>query len=196
MSWKQDQEWESGWWGSCCNTFQEEQKQIVYAKKMGIPILSEYGHYPIYDLKGKILDIGGGPVSMLLKCKNVKGIVVDPCGYPNWVLKRYEECGIKFIQQPAEEFTTDKVYDMCLIYNVLQHTMDPEKIVKNMRSFSKVIRVFEWINEPISVGHPQLLTNEKLNSWFGGQGKVEHLNESGCHGASWSGIFMGDHYEK
>lgn len=196
MSWKQDQEFEKNWWSNCANTFGEEQKQQVYLRKMGLVSEWDYGHFPVYDMKGiSVIDVGGGPVSPLLKCKNVEGVVVDPCDYPKWVNERYIASGIKFIQCPAEDFETNRVYDEAWIMNCLQHTMDPEKIVKNMRSFSKVIRVFEWINEPISEGHPQLLTEEKLNNWFGGQGKVEQLNESGCHGTSWSGIFMGNHYE-
>jgi len=197
MSWKQDQKFEKDWWSNCANTFGEELKQTVYAKKMGLIPEWDYGHYPVYDMKGiSVLDVGGGPVSMLLKCKNVKGVVVDPCDYPQWVLNRYTECGIAFVNKPAEEIETNNVFDEVWCYNVLQHTMDPEKIVENMRLCSKVIRVFEWINEPVSEGHPQLLTEEKLNDWFGGQGKVEVLNESGCHGTAWSGIFAGNHYEK
>jgi hypothetical protein len=63
-----------------------------------------------------------------------------------------------------------------------------------MRSYSKIIRIFEWIDEPISIGHPQLLTEEKLNKWLGGVGKVERLDESGCHGMAYYGVFLGDHY--
>lgn len=199
MSWKQDQNWELDWHSFCnFNTYWEETKQIVYAKKMGLSPEMNNGKYPVIDIQNKsVIDIGGGESSLLLKTIN-KGdcVVVDPCLYPNWALKRYEECGIKFIQQPAEEFTTDKVYDMCLIYNVLQHTMDPERIIKNALSCCKVLRIFEWIDEPISIGHPQLLTEEKLNKWLCGQGKVEMLNESGCHGRAYYSVVPGNHYEK
>ena len=197
MSWKQDQKFEKDWWSNCANTFGEELKQTVYAKKMGLVAEWDYGHYPVYDMKGiSVVDVGGGPVSMLLKCKNVKGVVVDPCDYPKWVNERYITSGIKFIQCPAEEFETNKIYDEAWIMNCLQHTMDPEKIIKNMRSYSKVIRIFEWIDEPISEGHPQLLTEEKLNKWLCGQGKVEMLNESGCHGKAYYSVVPGNHYEK
>jgi len=196
MSWKQDQEFEADWWSDCGNTFQEEQKQQVYLRKMGLVPEWDYGHFPVYDMKGiSVCDIGGGPVSPLLKGKNVKGTVVDPCNYPNWVFNRYTECGIEFIKKPAEDFVTDKTYDEVWIMNCLQHTIDPEKIIKNALNCCKVLRIFEWIDMPPTEGHPQELKEDKLNKWLGGVGKVEEINESGCRGRCYYGVFKGKYYE-
>ena len=61
------EEFEKEYWGNCANTFDEDQKHYVYAKFMELPRM----HYS-FDAKGKrILDIGGGPSSMLLKCINL-----------------------------------------------------------------------------------------------------------------------------
>lgn len=195
------QEWEEDWWGDCASTYHEETKQFVYARLMGLQF--EWGGPgPRIDLKGKsVLDIGGGPVSMLLKTKN-KGdcLVVDPCDYPDWVKERYDYCDIRYSKQPAENILTEgfgsKVFDCCWIYNVLQHTIDPEKIIQNARKVSKIIRIFEWIDTGTSIGHPHELKEDKLNKWLGGMGQTKELNESGCVGRCFYGIFRGDHYEK
>ena len=192
MSWNQDQEWEKNWHNNCVNSYWEETKQQVYAKKMGLLAQSINGKFPVFNLKDiSVADIGGGPYSLLLKCINVNGTVVDPCNYPKWTRDRYKEVKIKLIQQPAEE-RLDKKFDEIWIYNCLQHTQNPEKIIKNSRQCSRLIRLFEWIDEPISIGHPQVLTEERLNSTLGGEGKVEELSESGCFGKAYYGIFRGD----
>lgn len=194
-NWEKDQEFEKNWWDGATNTWWEENKQQVYLKKMGIKFDFADGKFPVIDGEGKtIIDVGGGPVSPLLKTENLgSGYVIDPCDYPQWTKDRYNSMAIYLIKAPAET-AKYPIVDECWMMNCLQHTMDPEKIIKNMRACCKLIRVFEWIDEPISPGHPQLLTEKRLNLAFGGFGKVEELNEQGCHGRSYSGIFLGDRY--
>lgn len=199
MSWKEDQQWESEWHGNCVNSFWEETKQIVYAKRMGLEADMVLGKYPVYDLKGKsVIDIGGGAYSMLLKTVNGKRLtVVDPCFYPKWTKDRYSANRIQFINSPAEEIREleGHEFDEVWIYNCLQHTIDPKKILKNALVLSKVVRIFEWIDTGVAIGHPQDLKEDKLNKWLGGVGKTEVLNESGCYGKCYYGIFKGKHYE-
>lgn len=207
MTWNDDQKWESNWWGDCVNTFWEETKQIVYARKMGLKADNDNGKYPVYNAGGRcILDIGGGPVSMLLKTVNFnRGTVIDPCDYPKWTLDRYAIHKIDFYKIPGEELAENIftitgeprfVYDEIWIYNVLQHTIDPELIIASAKKHAEIIRLFEWVDEPISIGHPQLLTEQLLNKWLGGVGKTENINENGCHGRCYYGVFLGDNYEK
>jgi len=198
MSWKDDQKWELDWHGNCANSFWEETKQIVYARKMGLSATMIEGKYPSYDLQNKsVIDIGGGAYSMLLKCVNFnKAIVVDPCDYPQWTVDRYKETKIQVIKNTGEDYKTEEIHDEAWLYNCLQHTIDPEQIIKNMQSYSRIIRVFEWVDNGISIGHPHDLKEGLLNEWFGGEGKVEQINESGCHGKVYYGVFKGDHYEK
>lgn len=195
-NWNEDQEWEREWHGNCVNSLNEELKQLVYAKRLGLRMEHD-GKTPYsFDLRRvSVLDIGGGPYSLLLKCHNfTKALVADPCAYPDWVYERYKAMGINFVMVPGEELPDLGIYDEVWIYNVLQHTMDPGKIISNARKLGKMIRVFEWIENGISVGHPQNLTEKDMNEWLGGYGKVEHLNESGCVGLGYYGIFKGDHF--
>lgn len=105
MSWEEDQEFERGFWSDCANTFTEEIKQLSYGYKMGLTAYANAGKWPCYNLEGKhVLDIGGGPVSMLLKCENRgRCRVVDPCPYPTWIRLRYMEVGIEYYSGKGED---------------------------------------------------------------------------------------------
>lgn len=155
---------------------------------------------PVYKLTGKsILDIGGGPVSMLLKTEEFeRAIVIDPCEYPEWVKARYQAAGIEFYKIAGEDLLTPGMIDELQefppvdeiwIYNVLQHTQDPEKIIDNARKLAKTIRIFEWINTEITAGHPHSLSQEKLDLWLGGHGTIENLNRNNCFGWAYYGVF-------
>ena len=196
--WKEAQKWEAAWWGGCLNSLLEEEKQLVYARKMGLTFFHD-GKSPYnINLEGKsVLDIGGGPCSLLLKCVNRGGcLVVDPCKYPQWVLGRYEEAEISFRSFPAEEFLYPPgVFGEAWIYNCLQHVKDPAKIIANAKRAAKIIRIFEWIDIEVTNGHIHKLSETQLNEWLGGMGKVEELHEGGCNGRCYYGIFLGDSEE-
>lgn len=196
--WEKAQEWEQWWWGSCTNTLGEEVKQLLYAEKMGLKSFHD-GKSPYnFDLGGaSVLDIGGGPTSLLLRCTNFEeATVVDPLDVPDWVLQRYDAAGIMYLQHRAEDIrwlfglgSWDEVW----IYNVLQHTHDPQFIISNARKQGKIIRVFEWIDTPTNEGHPHALAEELLNDWLGGKGKTEVLNgQNTCYGKCYYGIFLGN----
>lgn len=181
--WQEAQAWEAGWWGTCANTFGEEAKQITYAHRMGLVNVGQSGGYwPLYDLAGrKVIDLGGGPVSILLKCINVgPSTVIDPAVYPPWVAERYRQTGINYHRVQAETVTAASGrYDEAWLYNVLQHVIDPEKIVANARALAPVVRIFEWIDLPPYQGHLHTLTEAALNAWLGRPGTVETITENG-----------------
>jgi 2-polyprenyl-3-methyl-5-hydroxy-6-metoxy-1,4-benzoquinol methylase len=191
--WTEAQEFERSWWGNCVNTYTEEVKQLTYGYKMGLTAGHDAGRWPVYDLGGRrILDIGGGPVSMLLKSVNYgpASIVADPCGYPSWVRERYQAVGIGLLQKRGEDLTMPTQFDEVWIYNVLQHTQDPALIVENARKAAPIIRLFEWIDMAPCEGHPQMLLEDELNKWLGGSGTTEFLNENGCYGRAYYGVFQ------
>lgn len=190
--WQQAQTWEAAWWGDCTNTFGEEAKQWEYAKRMGLEQLAD-SQGPYFDVdEASILDMGGGAVSMLLKCRN-RGhcAVVDPCAYPDWIAARYRAANIDYLRMPAEEVSFDSVFDEVWLYNVLQHVMDPEAIVRNCLKYGKIVRVFEWLEIGVGAGHPHNLTEDNLNKWLRGEGKVVPA----YRGKEYFGIFKGDTYE-
>lgn len=194
---KDHQDFERLWWGNCCWTFGEENKQISYANRMGLEIMpNDHEKWPLYDLEGKsILDIGGGPVSMLLKTVNGGRLkVVDPCDYPNWVLARYRENNVDYFQMPAEEFylgPDEEKYDEVWIYNVLQHVESPGEVMEAAIESGKLIRIFEWIDTAPCLGHPQTITAEWLTGILGQGGKVEVMQgENNLYGKAFYGEFQ------
>lgn len=190
MSWQQAQEWEREWWDTCINTYGEEQKQLLYADRMGLRAFHD-GKSPYnFDLGGaSVLDIGGGPCSLLLKCTNVVGKVVDSLEFPAWVLMRYQTAGIEF-EQVQGEHIEEAGFDEVWLYNVLQHVEDPPEVIRNARQAANLIRVFEWIDTLVNVGHPHSLTEARLNDWLGGEGKVEQFTgRHTCTGTGYYGIF-------
>ena len=192
MSWTDAQKLEKEWWASCANTFGEEVKQTVYAAKMGLKVYDD-GNSPFcIDKSGlNILDIGCGPVSMLLKTKaNIK-VAIDPCDYPAWVKMRYTEAGILNERYKGEDIPDDLGYkfDEVWIYNVLQHVEDPKKVIDNAKRMGKLIRIFEWIDAETNEMHPHKLTWPLLDEWLGGKGKIENINELGCVGKCYYGAF-------
>jgi len=188
-------QFERDWWGNCVNTFAEEVKQLTYANRMGLINAGvDGGYWPVYDLQGKsIVDIGGGPVSMLLKAVGHHGsVVIDPCDYPEWITDRYLDAGILFSKQRGEDITIKNyLCDEVWIYNVLQHTDSPETIIDNARRMASTVRLFEWIDIPAYLGHPQELKAQLLDEWLGGHGTVEEMNENGCVGRAYYGVFSG-----
>lgn len=208
-AWETAQKWELNWHGSCINSLYEEQKQLVYAEKMGL-IRTPTPKTPyVFDLQGKsILDIGGGAYSLLLKCVNFKTgklagtnvtTVADSLmnDYPQWVRDRYAEAGIVYWDTAGEELGKweEKPFDECWIYNVLEHTYSPKKIIENALELGKVIRIFEWLDTPSTEGHPQTLRENELNEWLGGTGKTEIIKRGGASGHAYYGVFKGNHYE-
>lgn len=185
------QEWEREWWGSCVNTFAEEAKQLSYAHRMGLVNVPRDGRWPVYDLAGAtVLDIGGGPASMLLKTTNgERMVVVDPCAYPKWVGRRYREAGIKQHVGPAETFLWERTFDEAWCYNCLQHTVSPRTIIAMAKRQAKRLRIFEWIETETNVGHPHTLHADELNDWIGGTGTVEQIDENGAVGLCYYGVF-------
>ena len=189
--WNEAQEWESGWWGTCQNTYGEETKQFEYAEQMGLKKLSDSQgpHFLMGDTS--ILDIGGGSVSLLLKCRtHGRAVVIDPCDYPAWVGERYKAAGIEYYQTKAEDLSFDMTFDEVWIYNVLQHVDNPQKVIENCLQYGKIVRVFEWLNIGIGAGHPHNLIEMDLNRWFAGEGKVVKAQR----GSEYFGIFLGTSY--
>lgn len=187
------QEYERDWWGDCVNTFSEEARQITYAHRMGLVNTPDpyTGRWPQYDLQGKsVLDIGGGPASMLLKSVNRgRCAIVDPCPYPTWTRRRYALAGITVFEQSAESFLSRQSFDEVWIYNVLQHVEDPYRVIACAKQHGNLLRIFDWVDTPPSLGHPHTLTKSLLDEWLDADGEVGFINENSAVGSAYYGAF-------
>jgi hypothetical protein len=83
---KEEYFFESEYWGNCVNTLDEDLKHFLYAEAMSIPRTAPFE----LSISGKkILDIGGGPSSMLLQVSDHGGSkVIDPIEWPSWVTEK------------------------------------------------------------------------------------------------------------
>lgn len=197
MAWKDEQQWEQNWWGNYINSYGEQTKQREYAPLMGLEELSDARYAFYYDLNGvSVLDIGCGPVSLLLKCINFsRAVAVDPTELPVYVKERYKAAGIEYQQVKGEDLDkifSDGEFDEVWIYNVLQHVDDPGKICANARKLGKIVRVFEWLEIGVAPGHPHNLLEHTMNEWLGGEGKVAPHSR----GRKYYGVFVGDSYRR
>lgn len=197
--WLEAQQEEQSWWGDCANTYWEEHKQLTYAYHMDIKFVEDgCSPYNIEIGNKAILDVGGGPCSLLLKTTRHSGYtspkwntLVDPCGYPDWVYYRYYTAGIRTARIPAEMMSYPLEFDEVWIYNVLQHTEEPSTIMQNaMRAVAPggILRVFEWIDTPTNEAHPHSLSLDFFESRLG-PGSVVELAEHGCYGRAFAGAF-------
>jgi len=186
-----EKDYELGFWGDCTNTYCEETKQWVYARLMGI----RREHWSLRVFGASIIDIGGGPVSMLLKCHDAgPSMVADPLAsdYPHWTRDRYTTKGIAILPFRGEELPElGRIFQEAWIYNVLQHTDDPALVVKNSLAVCRRLRIFEWVNVPTCEGHPYMLTEAGLNDWLGTSGSVVPLSYEGCFGDAYVNVVEG-----
>ena len=175
--WETAQAEEIAWWGDCTNTANEEGKQLEYAEAMGLGMYQDRSRphlsYP-FNLGGRsVLDLGGGPVSLLLKCYNRgASVIVDPAQWPNWVIDRYDAAGITYMQGAAEDFELGDQFDEVWIYNTLQHCIDPELVLQKALQWGRVVRVFEWVGEFEDDKHPNKLSKEQLDAALGQEGTL------------------------
>jgi hypothetical protein len=208
-------DYELDFWNDCTNTLGEELKQLVYARYMGLTV-EPGGPGLVIDLKGKaVLDIGGGPVSLLLKCigRSRSCMVVDPGKWPKWVMRRYRTAGIGYAWTRAESLTEsplhwthtdlmtqeethgEVIFDEVWIYNVLQHVDDPELVIANARKAADLIRIFEWLDVPAYEGHPHELKADELLGYLGSNWAqfdrytIRDVDEDGAVGRAFFGAF-------
>jgi SAM-dependent methyltransferase len=168
--WQEAQEWERRWWGTerAPHWADEERKQRDYFRLMGLPLPEGKGEE--LDLGfTTVLDVGCGPTSVLLRSTHGLSRGVDPITMSAETRKRYAECGVQLVGAKAEEMPLDRTFDEGWMYNCLQHTEDPEEILRRMLSCCRSVRVFEWIDiKEKWPGHPQMLTEDLFWRHLGG----------------------------
>jgi SAM-dependent methyltransferase len=89
--------------------------------------------------------------------------------------------------QPELAETADEVW----LYNVLQHTTDPQKIFENVLRYLKsggVFRFFDWVETGTNIAHPISLTVKDINEYLLAAGftnftiRTAELHENGAYG--------------
>ena len=200
--WNEVQKHEAEYWGNCLGmrAWGEFVKQEMYGREMGL--FAEYGTpHGELDMQGKsVLDVGGGPVSMTLRCIHAGTLtVVDPCPWPPSVYRRYKNYGIEFIQSAAEDldqhFQMDAAADLmtkCGCTTCCSTSRTRRKCC-DAKTLGKVLRIFEWLWIPADACHPHVLTPEGLLNWLQGSCILKvgmpRLKEFWSDATAFTGIF-------
>lgn len=96
-TWEEAQEEELTFWNTPGADLGEQLKQLVYAKYMKLDFIHDGNSPYVIDKTGlDILDVGGGPVSLLLKTDANYKTVADPCLFADWNMVRYNFNNVEF----------------------------------------------------------------------------------------------------
>ncbi len=113
-----------------------------------------------------IIEIDCADFPALGHCKNLFNcIIIEPMP-SEYLDKMIEGKNIALIKAPCEDVVLPKVNEVWLL-NVLQHVIDPDKIINQCKEAADVIRFFEPINYPTNEPHPHLFTLDYFKSHFG-----------------------------
>lgn len=201
-TWEEAQKEELDFWNAPGSELGEQLKQLAYAKYLGLEFMHDGNSPYVIEKAGKkILDVGGGPVSLLLKTTanpNDYRLIADPCHYPEFVRSRYADSGIDYWITPGELLHGDiESFDEVWMYNVLQHTTNPQKIFNNIYDALNdggQFRFLDWVNTPTNVAHPITMSVEDVRrmvvkAGFSDEVYTTFMNENGAVGDIAYGIF-------
>lgn len=132
------------------------------------------------DLRGKcVAEVGPADFPALMMCTGVgQSFIVEPM--PSKILQTFQ---IPIVTQMAEDVDFSGCDEVWLL-NVLQHTLDPGKIVENVKK-AKVVRFFEPINYGVDACHLHNLTMEMFEGWFGDVVKYYPKNDKAVNFHQW-----------
>ena len=159
--WDRAQQFEREWWGTEPQPHWDEEvaKQETYARLMGLPSDLNMG-------TKTILDVGCGPVSMLLRATHGGGVGVDPLSMSEETKANYAAANVTLHHGKAEDFKTAEHFDEGWMYNCLQHVDEPDKVMAMLLRSVDSVRIFEWVDMPVYEGHPHTLNVEQFERWL------------------------------
>jgi len=128
-----------------------------------------------------IIEIGCADFPALLFCDPLLPCaIVEPM--PSSILKRIcENTGITLYTETIEQLDPLYIYGQeAWLFNVLQHTIDPEEIIETLQTYARCIRYFEPIDTAITDYHPHSFTKDDFDRWFPGVNKYYNETTNAC----------------
>ena len=120
------------------------------------------------DLQGKsVIEIGPADYPALAYCTNYgPSIIMEPM--PSTILESFVSRNklIALLKEPAETYEFPPV-DEVWLFNLLQHVINPDIIVRKAKEAAKVVRFFEPINMPTDTMHLHTFSLNTFYAWFG-----------------------------
>lgn len=138
----------------------ERYKRARYAALMGINWENTE--------KRRILDVGAGPESLMLLYDVAPGsVALDPLPCTEEDKERYAAHGIQPVTSPAETWRWNgALFDEVWTYNCLQHVMNPQRIMENMKRWGHRVRLFEWLDAQLDEQHLHRFTAADFREAF------------------------------
>ena len=169
----------------------EQEQLALYAGLLGLTPDTVRGR--------SVLDLGCGPQGLLLTMAPIlrRGMAVDPLMFAGQDEARYAAAGIARVVEPAETFRApnDERFDEVWCYNVLQHVMDPERVLETARMHADRVRVFEWLHVPASIVHPHVITAPLIRNLFTDWRETRRV-EGTARAHGWSQQFLAVVFER
>ncbi len=192
--WATKQDAERRFWGNAYNAaaFNEVVKQECYMRRMLLARDCGDGNGDLHLRKRSILDVGGGPWSMLLRAIGGRNLtVVDPFQLPPSAARRYQLYGIRYIQARAETRPSVGHFSEAWVYNVLEHTESPAAVLAFAAAAAAVVRVFAWLHQGVDALHMGGVSERLILDALGKpiEGGVVMLAENECFGLALAGVF-------
>lgn len=134
------------------------------------------------EISGSVLELGAGPMPMLLSIRSSGlRIAVDPMDPEAVDRDRMRIAHVEFVQAPAETWRHPEQFDVVLLCNVLQHVQSTAEVMETAVHHSKRdLYVFEWVNEPVSEVHLHVITPVTVERHIPPEFKRVH-STSGIH---------------
>lgn len=141
----------------------------------------------------KVLDAGCGPAGVFIIFNKQATVAVDPLlnhyeSLPHFSRSQYPL--VQFVAEPLEKFHTNKIFDWVFCLNALNHTLDPQLSLQNIRKtmapgsrlvlatdahkYPLLCHLFQWL--PGDFLHPQQYLKEDYQNMLLAEGlKVQRV---------------------
>jgi hypothetical protein len=194
--WQQAQAAEREYWYPANDRTREARRQEEHDRALWIAEL--LGITPDAVAGRSVLDIGGGPQPIVAwpELPLASRTLVDPMDIP--VADWRAMGGVSWYRGTAESFTVaDPCSDEVWGYNVLQHVLDPRTVLANAKECAiRVVRWFEWTNQPVSVVHPHVITEALFGEAFHGWRPVRCATGTRDEGRGWRQTYLAGVWER
>lgn len=134
-----------------------------YATMLDIPVACDKALYPRM-VPQQVAEFGSGPQGMILESPMAApgSFAIDPLTFLERDEALYAAKGMVRIVAPAESLDPAVGFDESWVCNCLQHTIDPDAVLRAALRARSAVRVFEWVDVPTDHLHLHTLTEGQI----------------------------------
>jgi SAM-dependent methyltransferase len=186
--WQRAQQYEQGFWEGVAQRAAEGSYDQIdfYAWRAGelLKKLAAVGATTLVEGRGRVLELGSGPVGVVGFLPGIEKVAVDPLnGYyaTNARLTELRKPDVQYIEAPGERVPLEAGrYDLVIMENCIDHTQDPDAVMREIRRVLKAdgllyltvngrSRFGYWIHRALAglsldPGHPHTFTVRRFQN--------------------------------